>query len=75
MRYGDEGAAHDVHCRLCGSLLLSVVRAGQYVHVTMGTLNSEPRIRPSMHIFAASKAGWHEITDHLPQHDELPPAA
>ncbi len=75
MTYGDEGATHDVHCRLCGSLLYSVVRSGKYVHVTMGTLTSEPCIRPSMHIFTASKAAWHDITDDLPQHDGLPPTA
>ena len=74
MIYGDERAAHDVHCSVCGSLLYSVVRNGEYVHVTMGTLTAEPSIRPSMHIFTASKAAWHEITDELPQHDALPPA-
>ncbi len=69
--YGEE-AAHDVHCRLCGSLLYSVVREGEYVHVTMGTLVDEPSIRPSMHVFVGSKASWHEITDSLPQHLTFP---
>src|SRR6476660_5400049 len=49
--YGDEEAAHDVHCATCGSLLYSVVREGTYVHVAMGTLIDDPTIRPSMHIF------------------------
>ena len=70
--YGDENTAHDVHCRNCGSLLYSVVREGEYVHVAMGTLMDDPRIRPSMHIFVASKAPWYEITDDLPQHAGLP---
>jgi len=69
---GDEG--HDVHCRLCGSLLFSVVRQGEYVHVAMGTLRDEPAIRPSMHIFVGSKAAWYEIADDLPQHAGLPEA-
>jgi hypothetical protein len=70
--YGEEAGAHDVHCRSCGTLLFSVVRDGTYVHVAMGTLVDEPSIRPSMHIFVASKASWHEITDDLPQYPEFP---
>lgn len=66
LRYGDA-IGHDVHCATCGSLLYSVVREGAFVHVAMGTLVDEPRIRPSMHIFVGSKASWYEITDDLPQ--------
>ena len=65
--YGGE-AAHNAHCRHCGSMLYSVVRAGAYVHVTMGTLRDAPAIRPSAHIFVGSKAPWHAITDGLPQY-------
>lgn len=71
--YGDPGAAHDVHCRHCGSLLYSVVREGAFAHVTMGTLVDTPSIRPAAHIFVGSKAPWHEIADSLPQYDEFPP--
>lgn len=69
--HGDE-QLHDARCRHCGSLLYSVVRDGAYVHVAMGTLVDEPSIRPSMHIYTAFKAGWHEIADELPQHLALP---
>ena len=61
--------AHDAHCRICGSLLYSLVRDGQYVHVTMGTLVDAPSIRPSAHIFVGSKAPWFAITDDLPQYE------
>lgn len=67
MRYGGEDS-HDVHCRLCGSLLYSVVRDGQYVHVAMGTLVDDPSIRPAEHIFVSSKAPWFTIGDDLPQY-------
>ena len=70
--YGEGGANFDVHCRRCGSLLYSVVRAGAYAHVAMGTLDDDPSIRPSMHIFVGSKAKWHAINDDLPQFDEFP---
>jgi hypothetical protein len=69
MIFGDEDG-NDTHCKLCGSLLYSVVRAGEFVHVAMGTLADDPAIRPSCHIFVGSKAPWFTITDDLPQHEE-----
>jgi len=69
--YGDE-IDNNVHCKLCGSLLYSVVRNGAFVHVALGTLVDEPTIRPSGHIFVGSKAPWFEITDDLPRHQEFP---
>ncbi|HWA45690.1 MAG TPA: GFA family protein [Hypericibacter adhaerens] len=66
-----EPDGHDAHCRLCGSLLYSVVREGAFVHVAMGTLTDDPGIRPSKHIFVGSKAPWFTITDDLPQHEEF----
>lgn len=71
MRVG-EAENHDVHCGLCGSLLYSVVRDGQYVHVALGTLLDAPSVKPTHHIFVGSKAPWFEITDTLPQHDGFP---
>ena len=50
----------------------SVVRDGEYVHVAMGSLQSDPGISPRIHIHVASKAPWHQITDDLPQFQELP---
>jgi hypothetical protein len=64
-----EEEGNDTHCKACGSLLYSVVRAGAYVHVAMGTLVDAPTIRPNRHIFVGSKAPWFTITDDLPQFD------
>ena len=66
--YGDE-QGNDTHCKVCGSLIYSVVRSGAYVHVPMGTLVDAPNIRPSRHIFVGSKAPWFSITDDLPQYE------
>jgi hypothetical protein len=68
--FGDDNAS-DARCKVCGSLLYSVVREGAFVHVTLGTLVDDPTIRPSAHIFVGSKAPWFEITDDLPQHAEF----
>jgi hypothetical protein len=67
---GEENA-NDTRCAVCGSLLFSVVSDGARVHVAMGSLVDAPSIRPTEHIFVGSKASWFEITDALPQHEEL----
>ena len=67
--WGEEDANH-TRCGVCGSLLYSVVRDGAYVHVALGSLVDEPSIRPTEHIFVASKAPWFEIADDLPQSAE-----
>jgi hypothetical protein len=67
--FGEPDENH-TRCLTCGSLLFSVVRNGEYVHVAMGSLVDAPSIRPTAHIFVGSKAPWFEITDDLPQHDE-----
>jgi hypothetical protein len=67
--YGEKDG-NDTHCKLCGSLVFSVVRDGAYIHIPMGTLVDDPTIRPTKHIFVGSKANWFEITDDLPQFEE-----
>ena len=69
--YGDD-LINNTHCGTCRSLLYSVVRDGQWVHIAMGTLIDTPTIRPTAHIFVGSKAPWYDITDALPQYQEFP---
>ena len=68
--FGEEDL-NDTRCAACGSLLYSVVREGKWVHVALGSLVDDPSIRPSEHIYVGSKAPWFEITDDLPQNEEL----
>ena len=67
--WGTDDANH-TRCAICGSLLYSVVRDGEWVHVALGSLEDEPSTRPTEHIFVRSKAPWFEIRDDLPQSDE-----
>jgi hypothetical protein len=69
MIVGEKDENH-TRCAECGSLLYSVVRDGAYVHVALGSLEDEPSIRPTKHIFVGSKAPWFEISDDLPQNEE-----
>lgn len=59
-------------CRVCGSSL-GVPAHGKLGDIALGTLDSDPGVRPTEHIFVGSKADWFQITDSLPQHDEWPP--
>jgi hypothetical protein len=60
-------------CGACGSRLQFITdRRPESFALAIGTLDADPGIRPSLHIFAASKAPWYEITDGLPQHDAYP---
>ena len=68
---GDIDARHAVRCGACWSLVYWTSRDG-YVRVPYGSLVDEPALRPTAHMFVASKAPWHEILDDLPQHDEYP---
>jgi hypothetical protein len=55
------------YCRRCGSqLLIRRLDDPATVVITLGTLDSDPGIRPARHVFVDSKASWHEIGDDLP---------
>jgi hypothetical protein len=69
--FGDDAENH-TRCAVCGSLLFSVVRDGAYLHIALGSLAEAPSLLPTAHIYVGSKAPWYEITDDLPQFDELP---
>ena len=58
-------------CKRCGSPLVSM-HSGKVGEVVIGTVDGDPDMRPSEHIFVGSKAPWFEITDGLPQHVEWP---
>jgi hypothetical protein len=66
LTFGKADAA-DIHCAVCGSLLYSIVRAGEWAHVAYGTLIDPPSLHPQEHIFAADRAPWYHILDELPQ--------
>ncbi len=61
-------------CGNCGSQL-TIIEAWNPTGITlvMAALDDVDDLRPSCHIFAGSKAPWHEITDGLPQHHAWPP--
>jgi hypothetical protein len=58
-------------CNTCGATLQWITDdRPDALDIAIGTLDDDPGIRPSLHIFTASKAPWFEITDGLPQRGE-----
>jgi len=59
-------------CPTCGSVTPAPDDSSELRFVPAGNLVEDCGARPEMHIFAASKAPWHEITDHVHQFAAAP---
>ena len=59
-------------CRTCGSAAPSIQLEGRLLVVPAGSLDSEVPLRPSAHIFVASRAGWDHELESVPRVDRLP---
>jgi len=63
-----------VFCRTCGAKLPRIDPGRGFAIVPLGSLDDDPGVRPSEHIWVGSKAPWDEIHDDLPRHEAAPPA-
>jgi hypothetical protein len=66
--FRSSSAGTRTFCSRCGSNL--EWRGSSHperISIALGTLDDDPGLRPSRHIFVASKAPWYEIADGLPQ--------
>lgn len=61
-------------CPRCGSTLPARNGGadGDLAVVPAGNLEGDPEVRPTMHIFAGSKAPWYDIADDLTRHEAYP---
>jgi hypothetical protein len=74
-RYESSPGTWRCFCGRCGSRLQSeFADPAEPLGVPLGLLDDDPEIAPRMHIHVSSKAPWHQITDSLPQHQEMPPS-
>jgi hypothetical protein len=75
-RYPSSRAEVRTFCRVCGATLATYLGdPPEEIGLPLGTLDEDPAVRPSAHIFVASKAPWFEITDDLPRFAEGDDAA
>ena len=70
--YETSAGAGWCFCSECGSSLAGTEN-GKVTTVTLGTVEGDPGIKPTSHIFVGSKANWDEINDALPQFEQRPP--
>ena len=66
-------ASNLAFCEVCGSSLFTEKPLKGLVHLRLGTLMDSPSLTPQVHVLVGSKAPWFEITDNLPQFEDLPP--
>lgn len=72
-RYRSSPGVVRTFCARCGSTLQWLRDSKpDIVDIALGVIDGDPGVRPSSHIFVASKAPWYDITDNLPQHAATP---
>ena len=71
-RLPDTRHFSQVFCPICGSGMPRLDPERGVAVIPFGSLDDDPGRGADDHIFVASKAPWHEITDDLPRFDETP---
>jgi hypothetical protein len=73
MSYRSSPGVTRTFCKRCGSTLqfISDKRPTTF-SLALGTLDDDPDVATSSHIFTGSKAPWFQITDDLPRYAERP---
>ena len=66
----EGGTAVKAFCSVCGSSLFGAYwPEGDEISIRLGSLDSDPEIRPQAHVFVDSHAPWFEVPDDgLPRH-------
>jgi hypothetical protein len=60
-------------CSTCGSqLFIKRLNALEGTVITLGTLDEDPHVTPSRHVFVGSKAPWHQPDPALPAYKVYP---
>ena len=69
--YESSPGEHKAFCSECGSSLYTKFdNHPEVLGFPLGTLDTDPNVKATRHIFVGSKAPWYEITDDLPQLEE-----
>ena len=60
-------------CKHCGSAMPGVLFGGAAVLVPAGSLDTLVPVKPTAHVFTASKAGWEDDMASAPAFEQMPP--
>jgi len=71
--YSTDEGVHRWFCGVCGSPIFARRdNSPDIVRLRVGTLDTPVEMVVAEHIFVGSKAGWDQIGDDAPQHQEWP---
>ena len=74
-RYESVPGSVRCFCSRCGTQLAGEVESiPEWMGITLGSVDDADTIRPTAHVFVASGAPWHEISDEIPQHADWRPS-
>jgi hypothetical protein len=66
-RYESSPGETRTFCSVCGATLATFFRDHpNSIGLPLGTLDADPGVKASAHVYVDSKAPWFEITDELP---------
>jgi len=69
--YESSPGTHRGFCGTCGSPIFSRFDDDQSCYgLPLGGLDSDPGIKPELHVYVIDKAPWHDIVDRLPKYNE-----
>jgi hypothetical protein len=72
-RYQSSPNREKLFCSRCGSqLFIRRLNALEGTVVALGTLDNDPRVRPSRNVFVGSKAPWHQVDEKIPSYKVYP---
>ncbi len=72
-KYKSTATTDRCFCAECASPIISIkAETPDTYRLRIGTLDTPLEQKPTMHIYAASRAEWDTISDDLPQFDERP---
>jgi len=70
--YESSEGEHKSFCSECGSSLFTKFdNAPEILGFPLGTLDDDPKVKATRHVYVGSKAPWFEISDDLPQQVEF----
>lgn len=70
--YESSAGEHKGFCKHCGSSLFTKFDAmPDILGFPLGTLDTDPNVQATRHVYVGSKAPWYTITDDLPQSTEF----
>ena len=72
--YRSSAEAERLFCPTCGSQLAFRAEAEpDHLDLTLASLDDPEAVRPTHHIWTASRIGWFELADELPRYPERGP--